>query len=223
VFDAYCAGLEARLAKGYPIWHIAFVVNFAVIALDRRINAAIQNLSAFVSPCATSASSLAGHGGIAYATVLHRRAIAYAASERFAALAKEGAQPPRLMWALGSGGDANQEIGKYIEALVRVGTVCSMPLAAIESYRGLDVAGEDRKPISLEHAFGTAMDLVIGLQKAGVDVGALARQLHAQDNIRHRLPPPPERLGARGDEVAGPGMHKPPCRYDARGLTCAYE
>ena len=119
------------------------------------------------------------------------------------------------MWELGS--DATvRGVTKYVEPLVRVGTVCSMPLAAIESYRGHDVSGQDRNPILLELEFVSAMNIVIRLQKAGVDIEAIARQLQAAADIRHQPPPMRDRFDAQDDRGRHPGVRKPPCQYGMR-------
>ena len=49
-FEAYAAGLEARLAQGHPLDHVVLVASFPVCAIDRQIDAVVAQLGSAGTP-----------------------------------------------------------------------------------------------------------------------------------------------------------------------------
>jgi transaldolase/glucose-6-phosphate isomerase len=191
-FEAYAAGLETRLAQGHPVDRVVLVASFPVSAIDRQIDAAVAQLGSAGTPPRALTKIPPGAGGIAHATVLARRALTFTLSERFTALAKHGAQAPRLLWDFSRAEDT-QSIARYVDALARVDTISNLPLSAIEDYRQNGVPPEKRSPMVVEQEFIDAMNTLIRLRKAGVDIDMIALQLQADEAAR-REPAAPESI-----------------------------
>lgn len=176
-FEAYCAGLEARCNHGEPISHLQFIASFCLDVIDQHIDALLDEYGQPLSVGDESLRNVAGRCGIAYATVIHRRAQVFAASERFTTLTTNGAQRPRLLWILGSGASSHHAVSHYLDSLVRTGALCAMPSAAIESCRHAGVLAWRRYAPPIEQELTGAMHVVLALRKAGVDLDHVAHEL----------------------------------------------
>jgi transaldolase len=127
VMDAWCTGLERRLAAGKGIAELHSVASFFVSRVDGQTDPAILK------------------AGDAAAALLHRIAIANAVSAyeafgaslltpRWQALAGKGASPQRPLWASTSTKDPSLPDTYYVEALIAPDTVNTLPPDTFRAY-----------------------------------------------------------------------------------------
>ncbi len=90
-------------------------------------------------------------------------------------LASAGARPQRLLWASTSTKDPNYSPIKYVEELVVPGTVNTMPLETLNTYRRLG-----RPELRLERHIAESADTREGLERLDVDMEAIAEQLERE-------------------------------------------
>src|SRR3990172_6466294 len=130
VADAYLAGLERRLAEGLPIYTISSVASFFVSRVDTIFDRILEERIEKTSSNDEKASlrDLLGRVAGANAKLAYSKFEAAYSGERFRKLKDAGAKPQRLLWA--STGTKNPRFPdiKYVEELVKDGTVNTMPL-----------------------------------------------------------------------------------------------
>ena len=129
VAEAFVAGLEARVAKGQDIAHIASVASFFVSRIDSVIDKKIEGLGT------DEAKSLSGKVAIANAKVAYAWYQDLIASDRWKRLAEKGAMPQRLLWAsTGTKNPAYSDV-LYIDELIGPDTVNTMPQKTMDAFR----------------------------------------------------------------------------------------
>ena len=90
-------------------------------------------------------------------------------------MAKAGARPQRLLWASTSTKDKSYSPIKYVEELIGPNTVNTAPLETINAYR------QSGKPtLSLETHLGQSKGIRDGLNKLGIDLEEVARELEQE-------------------------------------------
>jgi len=174
VVEAYCRGLERRLAAGLPLAEVSSVASLPISQLDGEVDRRLAALAAGAKGDAQAELELArGTAGIATATLAYRAFGESFQSSRFELLGAAGATPQRLLWvgggAEGSGG------GIAGEPLIAAETINSLPLAALEAFLADGRAGF---PLAERQSQGP---LRISLSpRLGVEVEAAAEVLAAQ-------------------------------------------
>jgi transaldolase/glucose-6-phosphate isomerase len=135
VVNAYIAGLEVRAKQGKPLNRVASVASFFLSRIDVLADSTLEDLMKQDGPKSKVAESLHGQVAIANAKVAYQIFGELFGSERFRALAAQGARPQQPLWA--SMGITNPTYGdiKYIEALIGPGTVNAVPLETLNAYR----------------------------------------------------------------------------------------
>jgi hypothetical protein len=182
-FDAYCAGLELRLACGQQVSDLHFVATFDLGALDQRVDRLLRHLAAGRGD--DSQARFAGKGGITHALLVQRRAMFLSSSTRFSALTRRGAHRPRLLWLLNRGDPLARSPVRYLDALGRGAGWCAMPLPAVEGCRRAGVLDWRRQPVPLEDDFASAMQVAEDLRTRGVDLDTVAQQMQEQAMPRY--------------------------------------
>jgi transaldolase len=135
VIEAYMAGLETLYAHGRPNRQVASVASFFLSRIDALLDPQFEKLIQDNCPEARIVSDL--HGQIA----LHSAKVAYAiyhqlfTGRRWAALARQGATPQRLLWASTSTKNPNYSDVKYVEALIGPETIDTIPIETLDAYR----------------------------------------------------------------------------------------
>lgn len=134
VLEAHGQGLEAALAAGRPINHIASVASFFLSRIDTLIDADLDALAAASADREQEAMRLRGSTAIASARLAYEIYEQGIASERYRRLRVAGAQVQRLLWA--STGTKDRTYGpiKYVEPLIGPDTVNTMPLDTLKAY-----------------------------------------------------------------------------------------
>src|SRR5947207_9257588 len=101
VAEAYIAALEARVAKGQDISHLASVASFFVSRIDTLIDGIIDEKLKAGADASQKAllESLRGKVAIANARLTYKKYQELFGGPRWKALAAKGAQTQRLLWA----------------------------------------------------------------------------------------------------------------------------
>ena len=137
VAEAYFAALEARVAKGQDISHIASVASFFVSRIDSLVDSTIDAKQKTETDSAKKAllESLRGKVAIANARRTYAKYQELIASPRWKALAAKGAQTQRLLWASTSTKNPKYRDVLYVEELIGADTVDTIPPATFDAFR----------------------------------------------------------------------------------------
>ncbi|MDQ6768231.1 MAG: transaldolase [Candidatus Eremiobacteraeota bacterium] len=174
VIDAYFSGLEDRLARKQPIDQIASVASCFVSRVDteadKRIQAAID---ASTDPAQrTRLQTLLGKTAIANSKRLYRVYLRSLETDRFKKLAAAGARRQRPLWASTSTKNPAYPDTYYVEALIGLDTVDTMPLATIDAFRDHGRVGR-----SLDKDMDEAEADLAMLEAAGISLKAITDKL----------------------------------------------
>src|SRR5262245_34586510 len=139
VAEAYLAALEARVANGQDISHIASVASFFVSRIDSLVDSKIDAMEKTETDSAKKALLESVRGKVAIANA--RRTYAkYQDQElfggaRWKALAAKGGQTQRLLWASTSTKNPKYSDVLYVEELIGADTVDTIPPATFDAFR----------------------------------------------------------------------------------------
>ncbi|MCA9837269.1 MAG: transaldolase [Trueperaceae bacterium] len=129
---AYVEGLEKAAASGKDISRIASVASFFLSRIDVMLDPMFDELAAKGN---ATAKNLKGKVAIANAKLAYQIYKDVFGSDRWQALANQGARVQRLLWA--STGTKNPDYSDvmYVEPLVGQDTVNTMPTSTLDAYR----------------------------------------------------------------------------------------
>jgi len=127
VMDAWLAGLEQAKANGKDISKIQSVASFFVSRVDSAVDKRIDGIGT------PEAEELRGQAAIANARLAFAEFETVMASDRWKALAAEGAHPQKPLWASTGVKDPNYDDTRYVVELVAEGTVNTMPENTMEA------------------------------------------------------------------------------------------
>lgn len=153
VAEAFLAGLEDRVAQGRDISRMASVASFFVSRVDTAIDGKIDARVAAGGDDAAALSALRGRVAIANAKLAYQGYLELIASDRWRALARQGARPQRLLWASTGTKDPAYSDVYYVETLIGRDTINTMPPKTVDAFREhgtvaptltADIAGERR-------------------------------------------------------------------------------
>ena len=172
IAEAYVKGLERRAAAGKDLSRIASVASFFVSRVDSAIDAVLEKRPE------PEAKALLGKAAIANAKIAYQHYKTLFSSPRFAALAAKGAKTQRLLWAsTGTKNPLYRDV-LYVEELIGLDTVNTMPPATVDAYRD---HGAGRP--SLEEDVLAAKEQWAALPKHGVDIPAIMTKL-TEDGLK---------------------------------------
>ncbi|MFL6603086.1 MAG: transaldolase [Steroidobacteraceae bacterium] len=172
VAQAYCDGLEARLAARKPIDRVASVASFFLSRIDSNVDPKLDKLAASGQ---SAAKLLRGQAAIANAAHAYQIYEELTASSRWQTLVAAGARPQRLLWASTSTKDKSYSPIKYVEELIAPQTVNTAPLETIDAYRQLG-----RPEESLQRHLSDSSRIRDGLNKLGIDLEEVAQELEKE-------------------------------------------
>jgi transaldolase/glucose-6-phosphate isomerase len=137
VAEAYIAGLEARAAKGEDVSHIASVASFFVSRIDSLVDSKIDAMQKNETDSSKKAllESLRGKVAIANARRTYAKYQELVGGPRWKALATQGAQTQRLLWASTSTKNPKYRDVLYVEELIGADTVDTSPPATFDAFR----------------------------------------------------------------------------------------
>jgi transaldolase len=172
VIEAFIAGLEDRAAAGKPVDRIASVASFFISRVDSAIDKQLGAMAAANPAAADTLTALQGRAAIANAKLAYRLFTASFASARWAALAAQGAQVQRPLWASTSTKNPAYRDVIYVEELIGTDTVNTLPPATLEAFRD---HGEVRPSVT-EHV-ADAERVLAALESQGVSLQAVTDTL----------------------------------------------
>jgi transaldolase len=172
VAQAYMQGLSARAAQGLPLSSVASVASFFLSRIDTAVDKLLDALAARGQP---AARTLRGKAAIASACRAFEIFEDLTATPQWQALAERGARPQRLLWASTSTKDPSYSPIKYVEELVVPGTVNTMTLETLNTYRRLG-----RPELRLERHIAECSDTREGFERLDIDLEAVAQQLERE-------------------------------------------
>lgn len=175
VMEAYLRGLEQRIATGLPVDQIASVASFFVSRVDTNVDARLQRLIAAGGPEAAKAQRLLGKAAIANAKLAYADFKRVFSTERFQALAAQGARLQRPLWASTSTKNPAYRDVIYVEELIGPHTVNTMPPQTLLAF--LD---HGRVRPSLEENLEEAYQVFAELEALGISMAEVTQQLEEE-------------------------------------------
>src|SRR6267154_947763 len=174
VAEAFLAALEARMAKGQDVSHIASVASFFVSRIDSLIDSKIDAMEKTETDPTRKAllGSLRGKVAIANARRTYAKYQVLFGGPRWKALAAKGGQTQRLLWASTSTKNPKYRDVLYVEELIGADTVDTIPPATFDAFRD---HGKLR-PSLTENVDGAAKTMA-DLAKAGISMKEVTEKL----------------------------------------------
>jgi transaldolase len=172
VIEAFIAGLEDRATAGKPIARIASVASFFISRVDSAIDKQLAAMAAADPAAAEVLTALQGRAAIANAKLAYRLFTASFSGARWAALAAQGAQVQRPLWASTSTKNPAYRDVIYVEELIGTNTVNTLPPATLEAFRD---HGEVRASVTEQAA--DAERVLAALEAHGVSLQAVTDTL----------------------------------------------
>jgi transaldolase len=167
VIDAFLSGLERRASRGEPIDSIASVASFFVSRVDTNVDGRLDELD--------DDGDLRGRIAIANAASAYELFQRAFDSPRWDALADQGAQRQRPLWASTSTKDPSYPDTYYVDALVAPDTVNTLPPATLEAYRD-----HGDPAIRIHDRIAAAAGQLERLESLGVDLDDVTAELETE-------------------------------------------
>ena len=175
VMDAYLRALENRAARGESVDDVASVASTFVSRIDTAVDARLDELLQERPDDAAEIRSLQGKAAIANSKAVYRIFEDISASERYQALAADGAQPQRPLWASTSTKNPAYPTTLYVDELIGPNTVNTMPSATMDAFRE---QGEVQPTVNSDLDYwGGVLER---LAAVGVDLDAIMDQLQTE-------------------------------------------
>jgi transaldolase len=167
VMDAYLAGLEKAQSAGHPLGDIHSVASFFVSRVDTEIDARLDKLIG-AGGDTTALAGLKGKAAVANARLAYEayeKKFGTSTGERFAALARDGANTQRPLWA--STGVKNPDYSDtlYVAELVVPNVVNTMPEKTLQAFADHGEVGGDL----VTTRYDDARAVMAALAEAGID------------------------------------------------------
>ena len=175
VVDAYLSALENRAAAGEPVDDVASVASTFVSRIDTAVDARLEELLAERADDADEIRSLLGKAAIANSKAVYEIFEEISTSERYQALAADGAQPQRPLWASTSTKNPEYPPTLYVDELIGPNTVNTMPSVTMDAFRE---QGEVQPTVSSDPDYWSGV--LERLAALGVDLDAIMDQLQAE-------------------------------------------
>lgn len=163
VTDAYISGLEDRVKANQPIDQIASVASFFLSRIDVLIDPLLEE---------KGLSKLKGEVAIASAKKAYEIYKEVFNGERFKNLEAKGAKRQRVLWASTSSKDPSFSDVKYLEALIGVETINTIPIETLDAFNDHGKAENH-----LEDDLGKATHLLAQLKEKGIDINTITQKL----------------------------------------------
>jgi transaldolase len=177
VTEAYLTALESRAARRLSV-RVASVASFFLSRIDVRLDSELDVMEQAGKVQPSIAATLRGQVAIASARVAYQKYRQLFESNRFGALAENGARPQRLLWASTSTKNPAYSDVKYVEALIGKDTINTVPLETFDAYRD-----HGDPALRLEERVDEARALLDELRRTGIDLGRITQHLE-DDGVR---------------------------------------
>ena len=172
VARAHLRALRRRYDDGRPVDAVSSVASFFLSRIDVLVDSLLgHRIDADPSPAGPA--RLLGRAAVASAKFAYRSFERHYAGEEWEELAAAGARAQRLLWASTSTKNPLYDPVRYVEPLVGPETVNTMPESTIEAV----AAGGPITPATIREGYEDAVRVFEGLDRAGIDMVAVAAQL----------------------------------------------
>ncbi len=207
VMDAYMTGLEKLAANGGDLARIASVASFFVSRIDTIADAELDEVARRgPTERRALARELQGKVAIANAKLAYQRFEESVATDRWRALAEQGAGVQRLLWASTSTKNPSYRELMYVEELIGPETVDTVPPATFEAFRR---HGSPRA--SLQQDVAGARDTLAALDDLGISLEQITDRLTA-DGVDQFTGAFQKLFAAIADKLAPAAADTPPQR-----------
>ena len=175
VAQAYIKALERRVKEGKLIQNVTSVASFFLSRIDVLVDQLLKHR--IVPGRKTSQSSLAqrlfGTVAIASAKLAYQSYKKIFSGDKWKALVEKGARVQRPLWASTSTKNPEYSDVKYVEPLIGLSTVNTMPEETISAFADHGVAEANTIEKNLDNAKQTFIDL----KTIGIDIDKVTWQL----------------------------------------------
>jgi len=180
VAEAYIAGLEDLAKRGGNLKKMASVASFFISRIDSLVDSMINEKLKAVSNGQQEAmlKSLLGKVAIANGKLTYLRYQRLFSGPRWQALASQGAQTQRVLWASTSTKNPAYRDVMYVEELIGPDTVNTMPPATIDAFRD---HGKVRN--SLTEDVAGAQNVMDNLARTGISIKEVTTKL-TEDGVK---------------------------------------
>ena len=168
--QAYIAGLEELAAKGGDVSRVASVASFFLSRIDSAADAKIEAVKG-ADPALVEKTR--NKIAIANAKRAYQRGKEIFSVPRWEALAAKGAHPQRLLWA--STGTKSKALPDtyYVDNIIGLGTVNTMPPATMKAFGDHGTAIKD----SIESDVSGAEESLKALETLGISLNEITHEL----------------------------------------------
>ncbi len=166
IASAYIEGLEKRLTEGKDLSSIHSIASVFVSRVDTKVNKILDD---------KGISSLRGDTAIANAKMIYQNFKQIFSSERFERLKEKGANIQRVLWASTSSKDPSYSRIKYVQELIGLDTVNTMPEATMDAFIE---SGDVR--LTLEENLEDAKKALNDLAEEGISIDEICEELQKQ-------------------------------------------
>jgi len=174
VAEAYIAGLEDLAKRGGNLKKMTGVASFFISRIDTLVDSMIEEKLKTTKDAQTQTrlTSLLGKVAIANGKLTYQRYQRIFSGPRWEALASEGAQTQRVLWASTSTKNPAYRDVMYVEELIGPDTVDTMPPATVDAFRD-----HGRLRNSLTEDVAGAQKVMDDLAKAGISIKEVTTKL----------------------------------------------
>jgi transaldolase len=174
VMSAYLNGLELASVAGHDLSAIRSVASFFVSRVDTEVDRRLERIGG------KRAMSLRGQAAVANARLAYQRFQTTLSTGRWQRLAATGAQPQRPLWASTGVKNPAYPDTLYVDSLVAMDTVSTMPEATIHAAADHGQVNWD----AVTGRYGDAARVLADLKVVGVDYGDVVQQLEREGVAR---------------------------------------
>jgi transaldolase/glucose-6-phosphate isomerase len=174
VAEAHIAGLEDLAKRGGDLKKIGGVASFFISRIDSLVDSMINDKLKTATDAQQQAllKSLLGKVAIANGKLTYLRYQRIFSGPRWQALAAQGAQTQRVLWASTSTKNAAYRDVMYVEELIGPDTVNTMPPATIDAFRD-----HGRLRNSLTEDVAGAQNVMDNLARTGISIKEVTTKL----------------------------------------------
>jgi transaldolase len=174
VAEAYIAGLEDLAKSGGNLKKMASVASFFISRIDTLVDSIIDDKLKTATDGQQQAllKSLKGKVAIANGKLTYQRYQRIFSGPRWQALAAQGAQTQRVLWASTSTKNPAYRDVVYVEELIGPDTVNTMPPATVDAFRD-----HGRLRNSLTEDVAGAQNVMDNLARTGISIKEVTTKL----------------------------------------------
>lgn len=175
VIDAYQRGLERRAEQGQSLDHVASVASFFISRVDTKVDAMLEEMLRNKSASAERVTALTGKIAIANAKLAYAQFKGAFGGPRFENLQQHGARVQRPLWASTSTKNPTYPDTYYVDNLIGLQTVNTIPPETLEAFIDHGVAD-----LTLERDLADARGHIDALDSIGISMKTVTDELEQE-------------------------------------------